>query len=585
MLNIKNSNRGSASILSGFLFLFVIAGLFISKDSNFLSSINNFHQNVASVGGIGGLVIRESFWDGVIGIEPCGKGSGLNCPSGPQNFYVVDNGDLSVDLSWGPPEDVGDSDIVYYHLVYVSCEQGDEGDVCGEVIAITLDGSSTKTSVRNLAPGSYSFILFASNQQGLGARSDIADVSLNDSRVEIFPTQNSVEISWNTATPGESRVVFGTTEDKGAWKKEFLIEEESTSHSVVISGLVSCTKYWFNIHSKRSGGGRVDAAGKPLKFAFAKVALAAQEQIEVGDDMYWFATTGCKGGSEILRTEARSISGEREKISINGDLKKIELLPPVLGGDDRNLVVQLAELEKEKVRSAISQPQGKALVGDMYSIKIIEDDETELKETFTDPAVVSISYVKEDLGGIDPKTLVIYHNENGHGWMPLTDCSILQGKDGSGGVVTCSTNSFSIFGLFGEQPEAPQSSSQGSSSVVGSLAVNQIPTETPTSQVPTEIPTTSPTSQKFTKDLWLGVSDEEVTLLQRTLNKLGFSLAESGPGSVGQETKYFGPLTKQAVIRFQEAYRDTVLSPFGLTLGTGYFGQFSRNAIQALMGN
>ncbi len=58
----------------------------------------------------------------------------------------------------------------------------------------------------------------------------------------------------------------------------------------------------------------------------------------------------------------------------------------------------------------------------------------------------------------------------------------------------------------------------------------------------------------FNRPLLLGTEDQEVLLLQRKLNKLGFTIAKSGPGSPGNETIYFGPLTTNALQRFQCTY-------------------------------
>lgn len=58
----------------------------------------------------------------------------------------------------------------------------------------------------------------------------------------------------------------------------------------------------------------------------------------------------------------------------------------------------------------------------------------------------------------------------------------------------------------------------------------------------------------FMNPISLGVSGNDVRALQQLLNKLGFGVASTGPGSPGNETNYFGSLTRAAVIRLQLQY-------------------------------
>jgi Concanavalin A-like lectin/glucanases superfamily/Domain of unknown function (DUF2341)/Putative peptidoglycan binding domain len=68
----------------------------------------------------------------------------------------------------------------------------------------------------------------------------------------------------------------------------------------------------------------------------------------------------------------------------------------------------------------------------------------------------------------------------------------------------------------------------------------------------------------------------EVIELQRYLNAHGFVVSKAGAGSPGHETSYFGLLTSAALIKFQEAHAKEILTPNGLTRGTGYFGPSTR---------
>ncbi|MEO8637675.1 MAG: Ig-like domain-containing protein [Candidatus Taylorbacteria bacterium] len=79
------------------------------------------------------------------------------------------------------------------------------------------------------------------------------------------------------------------------------------------------------------------------------------------------------------------------------------------------------------------------------------------------------------------------------------------------------------------------------------------------------------TPLSFTRNLGSGSVGSDVKLLQQYLNSKGFTLALSGFGSPGNETTYFGALTRSALSKFQLAH--------GITPPVGFFGPITRTFI------
>ena len=88
-----------------------------------------------------------------------------------------------------------------------------------------------------------------------------------------------------------------------------------------------------------------------------------------------------------------------------------------------------------------------------------------------------------------------------------------------------------------------------------------------------------PEDCQFTATLKYGDTNNEVKCLQLFLKSQGASIYPEG-----KVTGYFGSLTKNAVMRFQEKYAQEILTPAGFTKPTGIVGKYTNAKIRQILG-
>ncbi|HYC79547.1 MAG TPA: peptidoglycan-binding domain-containing protein [Candidatus Binatia bacterium] len=104
----------------------------------------------------------------------------------------------------------------------------------------------------------------------------------------------------------------------------------------------------------------------------------------------------------------------------------------------------------------------------------------------------------------------------------------------------------------------------------------------PPANPPANAPVTSPAIiGGLTINLTMGLTSDQVKTLQQILNKNGFVVSASGPGSPGNETSFFGSLTREAVRKFQCA-KGLACSGTESTTGYGRVGPLTRSALNQM---
>lgn len=254
--------------------------------------------------------------------------------------------------------------------------------------------------------------------------------------------------------------------------------------------------------------------------------------------------------------------------------------------------------------SVSSAPSGLFMIGS-HIYQITAEAYGSAVTSFDSSLTLTVTYTDDQIEGFEESNLEIYYYDTDLGsWIAL-DTTI----DTTNNKATASVIHFTNFSLMGGEAEETTTTEEETTSpeeteeeTTTTKSISEMTIEelqdmindilSQIAVLQTQLVTVGggsysgiPSSFSFSGALSQGMVSDAVKYLQIALNASADTrLASSGVGSPGNETTYFGSLTKAAVVKFQEKYSSSILSPWGLSSGTGYVGQTTIERLNAMIG-
>ena len=407
--------------------------------------------------------------------------------------------------------------------------------------------------------GSNSVVVFQATDEGGNAttKSITIQVQADETAPEVTAVAltvatTSAVVTWTTNEEASSRVAYGLTSLLGTSIAEINTSPRVSSHEVTVPNLLPCTMYYYAVVAK--DGVSNTASSSPASFV----------------------TNGCTGNTEPESVTSETItasSGVTARATQNGKQFTVKA-PENSTATSSSFVIQVKPIASDPVIAVLGRPSTSLneIGGIVFDVKAIINGDTVL-DSFDAAVTIEYEYTDDEIRGLAESSLWLYHYTSDNEWAALHDCSL----DMSINTISCTTPSFSIFGLFG----TGESRSRAGSVVYGckdSTADNYnyfsrhkqelcvYPSDSavlPASEAVASVPT-SVCTPHINSYIRYGADNniEDVKKLETFLNeKQGEQLVVDG---------VYSEIDVAAVKRFQMKYASEVLQVWGINEPTGY---------------
>ena len=241
------------------------------------------------------------------------------------------------------------------------------------------------------------------------------------------PLATSTTVTWNTNEAASTKVSYGLTGTYGTSTPITNTSPRVSSHSVSLQNLLSCTTYHY-----------------------AAISGDASGNIATSTDST-FITAGCQYSTTPTAATSTAITastGGTTNVTENG--KQFSVTAPANAtATSSSFVIQVKAVPSTSVLGTIGRPTSAPNeVGvTVFDVTAIVNGDTVL-DSFDAEVTITYEYSEEEIASLEESSLWLYHYSGGQ-WSALNNCVL----NTSGNTISCTTPSFSIFGLFGETEE------------------------------------------------------------------------------------------------------------------------------------
>lgn len=304
---------------------------------------------------------------------------------------------------------------VYTSTVYDSVQAKGSSDTRDGAISIAFD-------VGTLNPDQEQTIVYYTSLDSRDFSEVIEDIQQDEiagaqtSTPEVSVESNSATISWTTDLPSSTKIQYGLVPEYGFETDEADISPRVTDHTVSLTDLKPCARYFYRIIS------------------------VIEEDVTSYSERKTFSTTGCQTGN-IVEGSEKTIPSTGGEVSHNNNDSIAKVTAPN-NYHDSSLQIQINKLD---TTTPTNPPSDKKIPeGNIYDLIAVDEDNNQVS-SFNQPVTFTITYSNNIESTYFEDTLAIY-KFNGSSW-DKKDCT----HDISNNTLTCSLSSFSVYALFGKQ--------------------------------------------------------------------------------------------------------------------------------------